>query len=204
LRAHAHAASGALLVLGAGDGGTAGRGNAVEAGQPIRIESRTDGFAIRVENGEFGGKFLLAGGNARADDFNFRGKTLDFSPSLGERSLVSLGALKARVLIVFEPVSLGGRKLNLVFDGCGLLGCRDGVELLTEAGYFPAISIDFAFQARSERIFTAERRGDFGRMPLGGCQRSLGLRYLGRQYPHLLIKTGTVKFERLKLYEVFN
>src|ERR1700735_1138754 len=64
LRAHAHAAGGALLVYGKGDGGAARGGDSVEAGEPFGFDSRAENISSGIECGEFGQELLLARGHA--------------------------------------------------------------------------------------------------------------------------------------------
>ena len=51
----AHAATGALLVVGSGDAGAARAGEAVEVGQPVGLDFGTKGFAAGVERRKLGG-----------------------------------------------------------------------------------------------------------------------------------------------------
>ena len=66
LRANAHAAAGALLIINAGKAGAARGGEAVEADEPLGLDQRAEGFALGVEGGQFGVELLLAEGDAGA------------------------------------------------------------------------------------------------------------------------------------------
>ena len=192
MRAHAHAAAGALLIFGAGDAGAAGGGDAVEAGQPVGIESRADGFALGVESGEFGGELLLAGGHAGADAIHLGGKQLHLGAGLGQRGFLRLGALQAGVFLIFQALGFGGFELDLVLDGRGLLGSGHGVELGAESGGLLAVGVDLALQAGAQRVFAAERGRGVGGLALGGGERGLGLGDFRGQRAQLLVEAGAV------------
>jgi hypothetical protein len=204
LRANAHAASGALLILGAGDSGAASACDAVEAHQPIGFNGRTDGLAGSIEASELGRELLLASADMNACGFKSFRKGFNLGARLRENGFLSFGAIEAGEFLVFQPVGFRSRELNLVFDGRGLLRGLDGIELSAEALGLLAVSVDLAFQAGAERFFPAQCPGGFGRLALGGSKSSLRLGDFSGQSAHLVVEAGAVQFDGLQLYEAFN
>ncbi len=204
LRAHAHAAAGALLIFGAGDACTARSGNAVEAGEPLGVDGDAEGLARGVERGELGGKFLLAIGDLRADSFEGLGLDLDLLARLGEGGLLRFGPLQACVFLVFEAVSLGVSELQFVLDSRSLLRGLDGVELGAEARCLLPMVTDLAIEARTKRFFAVQGRRGFGRDAFGGGERSLGARDFVGQRAQFLSEAGAAEFDGLQLYEILN
>jgi hypothetical protein len=94
---------------------------AVEAGEPLGLDERPEGFALGVERGLFAGdsawrrrrvRGLVEGG----------GERLDLGAGSGERAFLGFGALQAGELLVFQALGLGLGKVKLVLDGLGLGG----------------------------------------------------------------------------------
>ncbi|MEI9970507.1 MAG: hypothetical protein WDM87_18540 [Terracidiphilus sp.] len=94
--------------------------------------------------------------------------------------------------------------MNLVLNGCCLLGGGDGVELNAEASHFFAVVADFAIQAVRIESSRPQRCGEIGRLALGRSQRSSSLSNLRRQRAHLLIEAGAVQFDGLELNEILD
>jgi len=149
-------------------------------------------------------EFLLAESDAGAGFLVSGGQDLDLGASLGERGLLGFGALETGELFIFEAVCLRGFKVDLVLDGFGLRGSLYGVELFAEAGGLLAVICDLSFKAGAERLLATEDGGGFRSLTLCGCESNAGLSQLGRQSTHLLGEAGTLKFDSLQLYEVFN
>ena len=122
----------------------------------------------------------------------------------GEGGFLGFSAFEAGELLVLETVGLGGFKLDFVFDGRGLLGSLYGVELGAEAGSLLAMIGNVAFEAGAKRFLAAECAGGLGGLLLGGCECGLSLGELGGQGARLLGEAGSLQFEGLQLYEVFN
>ena len=80
-----------------------------------------------------------------------------------------------------------------MFDGRGLLGSGDGVELGAETRSLLAMSGDLALKASTERIFAAERCGCLGGLAFSGSEGGLGLGDLGGQCAQLLSQAGTIE-----------
>jgi hypothetical protein len=91
-----------------------------------------------------------------------------------------------------------------VFDGLGLIGGFDGVELIAKADSLLALSSDLAVQAGAERVFAGKCIRSFGGLALGRNEKRLGVRDLSRQGESCLIKEGPLQLDRLQLYQVFN
>ena len=173
LRAHAHAATGALLILGASDARAATGNDSVKVRKLFVFDRCTHRSAFAVQCSQLGGQFLLASGNARAHRIHSGSKLFHLGASLRQSGFVRLGPFETLVFVAFHPLGFGCGELNLVLYGSGLLGGGDGVELNAEAGRFFAMVADFAIQAGAHRVFTAQRGGEIGRLALGRCQRSL-------------------------------
>jgi len=209
LRANAHAAAGALLIFGAGDGGAAaGRGDAIETRQPVaiilKLEKHSDAISIPFKTLNFTLDLLLARVYADADAVELGGQQFHFSAGLGERGLLGLSALQALVLIVFQALGLRRGELNFVFDRSRLRRSSDGVELNPEARGFLAVRVDLALQAGAQGVFATERRRSLGRLAFDSCERGLPLGDFSRQRAQFLVAPGSVVFNQLELYEVFN
>src|SRR5579863_1928873 len=63
LRAHAHPAAGALLILGAGNASAAAGYDAVKMREPVGIDRCAHCCAVVVKCGQFGRQLVLASGN---------------------------------------------------------------------------------------------------------------------------------------------
>ena len=150
------------------------------------------------------GQLVLASGNARANRLHSGSELFNLCASLRKGGFVRLGPLETQVFVAFHPLGLGGSELNLVLNGSGLLGGGNGVELNAEASHLLAMVADFAIKAGTHRFFTAQRRGEIGRLALSGRQRGHCLSNLRRQRAHLLIQARAVQFDGLKLYEILD
>jgi len=69
----AHAAADTLLIVDAGEAGAFGAGEAIVANKPLGTDERTEGFSLGIQDGEFGGEFLLAGCGADTGFFECAG-----------------------------------------------------------------------------------------------------------------------------------
>ena len=83
LWADAHAAAGALLVIDAGETGAAGAEESIVAHKHFGLDERTEGLALSVERGQFGGMFLLAEGDAGAGLVEGNGVGFNLSAGVG-------------------------------------------------------------------------------------------------------------------------
>jgi hypothetical protein len=77
-----------LLIISAGNGGTARRREAVEAREPFGFDRRANSSAGDIDCGNFGDEVLLAGGDARADGLKFAGESFDLGTGPPERSFL--------------------------------------------------------------------------------------------------------------------
>ncbi len=104
LRPDAHAAAGALLVVDAGDAGAAGAGEAVVADEPLSTDERTEGFALGIQGGEFGGELLLAGCGAHTGLFEGAGEGFHLGSGSSESGFGSFSTLQAGEFLVFQAI----------------------------------------------------------------------------------------------------
>jgi hypothetical protein len=147
---------------------------------------------------------MLAFCDSGANGVGIGGKRFDPGAGIGELRLVGFAALEAGKFFVFEAVGLGGGKLDFVFNGFSLRGGLDGVELSAKAGSLFAVFVNFALQARAQRIFTRQRGGDFGRAILCGGERRLSAGNFARERAQLLVDTVPLHFEVLQFHESCN
>lgn len=167
LGSDAHAAGGALLVFGAGHGGAAMGGEAVEAGEPVFVDGGAEGLALGAEVVLLAGDFALAGGDELAGFAESGVEKLDLAARLGEGGFVAVGALHALELFVFEALDFLFGEADFVLDGLGLGGGGDGIELGAVASGLLAVRGDIALEAGAEGFFAIQRGGGVGGGPLG-------------------------------------
>ena len=162
LRANAHAAAGALLVVDAGNAGAARAGEPVVANEPVGANERTEGLTFGIQGGEFGGVFLLAFCCADARFVECAGEGFHLRARFGESSFRSFGTLKAREFFVFEAIGFRGFESDFMLDCRSLLGSLDDVKLGAEANSLLAVRGDLAIETGAERFFSCEGRREFG------------------------------------------
>jgi len=204
LRTNAHAATGALLIFNAGNAGSAGAGEAVVADQAFRLDERPQGIAFAVEDGQFGGVFLLAECHAGAGLVEGRGKGFNLGSGCGKSGFLGLSALQAGDFFVFKAIGFRRDKADFVLDGFSLRGSGDGVELDFEACSLLAVSRNLALQPRAQRFLAVERIGGLGGLALGVGQRGFSLDNFDGQGAYGQREAGALQIHCLQLYEVFN
>lgn len=156
LRTDSHAAAHALLIVSAGKTGSTRGDETVKTGEPFGFNESTDRFALGVERFKLGVELLLAEGDAGADLLVGARESLYLCARLGERGFRGFRSFQTGELLVLKTVGLGCFKLDLVFDGRGLLGSLYGVELRAKARCFLAMLSDLSFEAGTESVFAAE------------------------------------------------
>jgi hypothetical protein len=156
LRADAHSTAGALLVVNAGQAGSARGGKAVKTGEPLRLDEWPHGIELSLDGIELGGEFLLAEGDAGARFFVSRCQSFYLGAGTGQSRFQRFGAFKADKFLIFEAVRFGGLKLDFVLNGLGLGWSLYRVKLNAEAGGLLAVSGDVAIQPGAERFLAAE------------------------------------------------
>lgn len=199
-----HAAAYALLIVDAGQTGSAGGAEAIEAGEPFGLDERAEGFALGVQSFKLSSEFPLAVSNAGAG-FLVSGR-LDFNLAAGpgEGGLLGFSTFEAGELLVFEAFGLAGLEVNLVLDGGGLFRSLYGVELGAESGGLLAVFCNLALEAGAERFLAAECVGGLGCLVLGGSEGGTGLDELSGQCARLLSEAGSLQLDSLQFYEVLN
>ena len=200
----AHAATGALLIINAGNASASGGAEAVEAGERLRIDEGAEGFALEVEGGLLEFELGLAEADALAGLVQGGGERFNLGAGSGERGFLGLGALQAGEGLVFHALGLGLGKVKLMLVGLGLIVFGEGVLLVAVAGSLLAVGGDLAIQAGTERFLAAECGGGLGGLTLCGGKGGLGLGNLSRQGAGGLGKARAFQLNRLQLYEIFN
>ena len=153
LRAYAHAAAGALLIIGARDGQCHASGESVEAREPSgSMSGRSFAVVRRVRQAQ---RSVPFGGERRGPAaFKLCGRRLHLGSKLGERSFLSFRALKAGEFFVFEAVGFSGCELDFMLDGLGLFRRFNGVELgAKRAAFWRCVPV-----SRSRRVRRASSR----------------------------------------------
>ncbi len=197
LGADTHAAASALLIIDAREASAARAAESIEAGEPFGLDERTEDFALGVEGFKLSGEFLLAEGNAGPGFLVSGGLDFDLAAGLGEGSFLSFGAFEADELLIFEAFGFAGLEVDFMFDGGGLFGSFNGVELGAEAGGFLAVLSNVAFETGAEGFFAAEFGGGLGSQMLSGGEGCPGLDELGRESARLLSKAGSLQLDSL-------
>jgi hypothetical protein len=193
-----------LLIFNAGNAGASGGTEAVESGEMLRLDERTEGFTLGVEGGLLEAEFGFAEADALASLVKGGGERLDPSAGSGEGGLLGFGALQTGEGLVFQSLGLGLGKVKLVLAGRDLIAGFKGVLLVAITGGLLAVGGNLAIQAGAERFFMAEGGGGFGGLALGGGEGGLGLSDFSRQGARGLRKAGTFQLHRLQLYKIFN
>lgn len=204
LRAHAHAASGALLIVDAGQSGAAACRNTVEAHEPLRFDGLAQDIALGLQHGLLAAEFLLAICDALAGFVERHGQLLHLRARRCQCGLLPFGALQAGIFFVLKPFDLQLGEPYLVFNGLGLRWSLHRVQLSAEVGSFLAMSVDLAIHAGAQRVLAAQRGRSLGCLPLYLGQRGLGLDKFGGQCSRRLRQARPLQICILQLYEVFN
>lgn len=201
---NAHAAACALLIINACDARSAGRVDAVKPSEPFGFDKRPQRFPLSSESGELGGELLLAEADACAGLVERGRHGFNLNACLGQDGFLGFGALEAGEFFILEAICLRGFKCDLVLDGGSLFGSLYRVELGFKAGAFLAMLCDLALEPSTQRFLATERAGSFSGDVLGGPECGLSVGELSRKRTHLIGEAHVLKFDGLKLYEIFN
>ena len=204
LRANAHAAAGALLIVDAYDSRAAGAGEPVVANKNLRLDERAKDLAFNVEDRQCGVELLLTARNAGADFFQRRGQGFHTGARRGQCRFLGLGALQAGEVFALQPLGFGIGESDFVLDGRGLLRSLYGVELGAEARDLLAMRCNLAIEPRAQQFFPRQRIGSVGGMALGRGESCRALCDFGGERAQRQGKASALQIHVLQLYEVFN
>jgi hypothetical protein len=204
LRANAHAAASALLILAAGQTCAAAGGEAVKSRKPLRLNELAQAFTFGLEYGLFARQFLLTQAHTLARLFERARKSLHLGSGRGEHSLLGFAALQAGEFVPFEPFNLSLGKFQFMLDRLSLGRSRYGVKLGANTRCFLPVAIDVALKASAQGIFPCESVGGAGRVALCGGQGCFCLGDFCRQGACRLSHSGAFQFHALQLHQVFN
>jgi hypothetical protein len=123
---------------------------------------------------------------------------------LGQRCLLSVGALEARQLFVFETVDFGFSEGELVLESFSLCGRGDVVALRAQALGALAVLRDVALEPRAQGLFAGETVGDGGGLGLRLVQGRFGLGNFGGKCARGLCEAGSFEVDGLELDQLLD